>query len=389
MPTARGTDARIVDLMRPLSSPVRVVAVGQTPPPFGGQADTMELFVTGRYRLLDVSHVRMAFSRDTSDIGRPRPGKVLHLLGLVARILWRRARTGAQVLYYPPAGANLVPVLRDLAVLLCTRWAFQATVFHFHAAGVSEFERCLPRAARPLFRAAYRKADLAIQTSALNPPDGERLGARRVAIVPSGIPDHPLAQEPRPERDADPPAPPVLLYVGVLRESKGLLVLVEACRRLRDHGLDFRLHLMGAFESSDFESALRAALADAGLDERTLFLGSRTGEQKWECFRTGDIFCYPTYFEVESFGLVCVEAMQFSLPVVATHWRGVPSVVTDGDSGLLVPVRDPLRLAQALGTLIEDPALRRRMGSRGRELYLERFTAERFRQDMEAALCEL
>lgn len=367
------------------TSPVRVVAVGQTPPPFGGQADTMELFVTGRYRLLEVSHVRMAFSRDTADIGKARPGKVLHLIGLIARVLWRRTRTKDAVLYYPP-GANPVPVLRDLAVLLCTRWAFRATAFHFHAAGVSELEPRLPRLLRPLFRAAYGGAELAIQTSALNPPDGRRLGAHRVVVVPSGIPDHPLAQR---ERDDHRPGPPVLLYVGVLRESKGLLVLAAACRRLQERGLDFRLHLMGAFESREFEVTLRSALARGGLEERTVFLGSRTGDEKWECFRASDIFCYPTHFEVESFGLVCVEAMQFSLPVVATRWRGVPSVVTEGEGGLLVPPRDPAAFEAALARLLEDSALRQEMGRRGRELYLERFTEERFRRDMEAALSEL
>jgi glycosyltransferase involved in cell wall biosynthesis len=366
--------------------PVRIVAVGQTPPPFGGQADTLELFVTGRYRLLEVFHVRMAFSKDTADIGRPRPGKALHLIGLIARILWRRARTGATVLYYPPAGADIVPVLRDLAVLLCTRWAFPATAFHFHAAGVSEMERRLPAPLRPLFRAAYGGADLAIQTSALNPPDGRRLRARRVEVVPSGIPDHPLARLPREDSSS---APPVLLYVGVLRESKGLLVLVEACRRLRQRGVGFRLHLMGAFESREFEHTLRGAVTDAGLEDRTVFFGSRAGDEKWQCFRESDIFCYPTHFEVESFGLVCVEAMQFSLPVIATRWRGVPSVVAEGESGLLVPVRDASQLEAALATLIEDPELRRRMGARGRELYLQRFTDERFRRDMEAVLCEL
>jgi glycosyltransferase involved in cell wall biosynthesis len=81
--------------------------------------------------------------------------------------------------------------------------------------------------------------------------------------------------------------------------------------------------------------------------------------------------------------------MRFSLPVIATRWRGVPSVVAEGESGLLVPVRDPAQLEAALATLIEDPELRRRMGARGRELYVERFTDERFRREMEAVLCEL
>lgn len=362
--------------------PVRIVAVGQTPPPLGGQAAAIQSFVTGRYRDIEVFHVRMAFSKQTAEIGRPRAAKVLHLVGLVVRILWRRAKTGASVIYYPPAGPDTVPVIRDLVVLLCTRWAFRATVLHFHAAGVSEIESRLSRLQRRLFRAAYGHADLAIQTSSLNPPDGRRLKARRVVVVPNGIPDHPLAQLPQATRTSA----PVLLYVGVLSESKGLLVLVEACRRLRDAGLEFSLQLMGAFESPRFEATLRGRLADAGLAERTTFLGSLQGDEKAERYRSSDIFCYPTHFESESFGLVVVEAMQFSLPVVATRWRGVPSVVTDGESGMLVPVADASELASALRSLIEDVELRRVMGRRGREFYLNRYTEDRYRRTLEAVL---
>jgi len=183
--------------------------------------------------------------------------------------------------------------------------------------------------------------------------------------------------------------PPVLLYVGVLRESKGLLVLVEACRRLHQRGIDFRLHLMGAFDSSRFESMLRAALEDAGLTAQTVFLGALAGDEKAACFRASDVFCYPSHFESESFGRAIVEAMLFSLPVVATRWRGIPSVVVEDENGILVPVHDPSGLDAALATLLENQELRLRMGRRGRELYLQRFTEERYRRDMEALLCEL
>lgn len=365
---------------------LRIVAVGQTPPPFGGQALAIKSFVSGRYRTIEVFHVRMAFSRQTADIGRPRLAKALHLLGLIARVLWCRVRSRAKVLYYPPAGPDLVPVARDLIVLLGTRWAFRSTVFHFHAGGVSQIEPRLPRLMRPLFRAAYGGADLAIQTSALNPPDGQSLGARRVVVVPNGIPEHPLARR---DRSTTRPERPVVLYVGVLCEPKGLLVLVEACRGLRRRGLDFRLHLMGAFESAGFESTLRTRLADAGLADLTRFLGVLVGDEKAERFGASDIFCYPSHFPAESFGLGVVEAMQFSLPVVATRWRGIPSVVADGESGILVPVRDQSRLEAALGILLEQPELRQRMGRRGRELYLERFTEGRYRREMEAVLGEL
>lgn len=365
---------------------LRIVAVGQTPPPLGGQALAIESFVTGRYTSLELFHVRMAFSQRTDEIGRPRLVKIVHLIGLVARILWCRGRRKATVLYYPPAGPDIVPVLRDIVVLVCVRWAFRSTVLHFHAGGLSELQPRLPRALRPLFWAAYGGADLAIHTSELNPPDGHRLGARRTVCIANGARDHPLAGRERSNGDK---ARPVLLYVGILSESKGLLVLADACRRLRDRGVDFGLQLMGAFESPHFESILRSAIADFGLADHTTFLGALAGDAKAASFRQSDVFCYPTHFEAESFGIAVVEAMQFSLPVVATRWRGVASVVCDGDSGMLVPVRDPARLQAALETLLADADLRRRMGRRGRELYLERFTEERYRRDMESALCEL
>src|SRR3954466_5201445 len=166
--------------------PVRVVAVGQTPPPFGGQAMAIEAFVTGRYEGLEVHHVRMAFSDEMAEVGKAKPGKVLRLAGLIVRILWARARTRARVLYYPPAGPDLVPILRDLVVLLATRWAFRGTFSRSHAGGLWEPGPRLPRLLRRLFLAAYGKPDLALQPSALNPPDGAFLDAGRTIAVPNG-----------------------------------------------------------------------------------------------------------------------------------------------------------------------------------------------------------
>jgi len=69
-------------------------------------------------------------------------------------------------------------------------------------------------------------------------------------------------------------------------------------------------------------------------------------------------FCFPTFFESETFGVVLLEAMQFSLPIVATRWRGIPSIITDGDNGFLVDPKDPIGLSEKLETLLRDPAMR-------------------------------
>ena len=92
--------------------------------------------------------------------GKFRLHKLAHLAGIVPRILWARLRTGSTVLYYPPAGPDLVPALRDLVILLSTRWAFRHTVFHFHAGGLCELYPRLNRPLKWLFRQAYGQPDL-------------------------------------------------------------------------------------------------------------------------------------------------------------------------------------------------------------------------------------
>ena len=108
--------------------------------------------------------------------------------------------------------------------------------------------------------------------------------------------------------------------------------------------------------------------------------------EKFDRFASCDIFCFPSHFEAESFGLVLVEAMMFAKPVISTRWRGIPSVVNDGVNGFLVDTQDPAAVADRLVTLASDPELRRRMGLEGRRIFEQRFTLERFHRSMEEAL---
>ncbi len=80
--------------------------------------------------------------------------------------------------------------------------------------------------------------------------------------------------------------------------------------------------------------------------------------------------------EYEAFGLVLLESMAQGRPVVSTSVGGIPEVVEDGKSGLLVPPRDAPALARAIRTLLEDPALAGRMGEFGRTVTVPKFTWE-------------
>jgi glycosyltransferase involved in cell wall biosynthesis len=360
-----------------MQRPLRVVLVGQTPPPYGGQAMMIERTLQGSYDRVELAFVRMAFSPRLAGSGRPSLRKALHLLGVVLRIALTRFRSRATTLYYPPSGPERLPVYRDMVVLLSTRWMFARTIFHFHAAGISELYLELPRWLQALFRRAFFHPAVGIRTSPLAPEDPRRLGATLDVVIPNGLED--VAGGLTPDTlAARGGSVPVILFVGVLRESKGIFVLLEACAELRARHVPFRVELVGEFHSPEVETRLARFVDERGLGDAVAHRGVLVGRDKHLAFARASVLCFPTFFEHESSGLVLIEAMQFSLPIVATSWRGVPALVEDGANGYLVPVGDSAVLADRLALVLGDRELARRLGRHGRERYEARHTLSHY-----------
>ena len=362
---------------------VKILVVGQTPPPYGGQAMMINRMVQAQFTRLQVFHVRMCFSDSFRSVGSFGLKKVCHLFQVVYQALRLRFKHGIPLLYFPPAGPNRNPILRDMLLLWLMRPFFKKTVYHFRAAGISEFLRQQPALLQTLAKAAYGKPSAAFQLSARNPADGRYFGADRVCIIPDGLED---AAQPYLGQDKPRAALPRILFVGVLREDKGVSVLIQAAALLKQRGHGFRLTLVGEFVSDHYQQQVQAAVAQAGLEEWVSFAGVRTGQQKWDLFHQADLLCFPSFFESESFGNVVVEAMMFALPVVATRWRGIPDIVVEGETGLLVPPCDAQALAQALAALLADGPRRQWLGQRGRERFVAHYTLTQHLRAMEEAL---
>jgi glycosyltransferase involved in cell wall biosynthesis len=333
------------------------------------------------YAGFELLHVRMAFSKEMDEIGRFRVGKLFELVSVILQILrvWFSARP--RILYYPPAGPNFVPVVRDIVILCIVRHLFKVTIFHFEASGLCEIYPRLSRPLQFLFRLAYFSPEIVVRLSEFTPEDGRFLQAKHEVIVPNCSDD--LAAAPLvPPPDADAASSPVkILFTGVVCEEKGVSVLLDALGLLHARGIQFTATIMGKFESPDYAATLHTQRTHHQLDDHVEFVGVLSGVEKIRVFRTAEIFCFPTFFSSEGFSVVLVEAMSCALPVVTTDWRGLRSIVVDGETGYLVPIRDPAAVANKLEQLIADPALRRQMGDKGRARYDALFTVESYRQN--------
>ena len=173
--------------------------------------------------------------------------------------------------------------------------------------------------------------------------------------------------------DAREPGPMRLLCVARLIEQKGLVYLLESARMLLDSGADFTCEVIGAPEEPLFMNyyvRLMQCHRQLRLQDRVRFVGARRFSEIVDAYRRADVFVLPCVIAGDGSRDITpnalIEAMAMGLPVVSTTVTGVPEIVEDGVSGLLVPPGDARALALALERCFNDAELRRRLGRNAR-----------------------
>jgi glycosyltransferase involved in cell wall biosynthesis len=232
-------------------------------------------------------------------------------------------------------------------------WAFNA-----YAGARSRLFLLAERIARPLTTLTIcvseneRDAGLAARTC-----DAERSVVIRTGIDAASFPV---------ARPAD--APPAIVAVGRLRAPKDTVSFIRALALLRG---PFQATLVGGGPDA---RAVEEELRRTGLTSCVLLAGER--DDVPEVLASSAIFVLSS--RSEALPVSVLEAMAAGLPVVATRVGGVPELVVDGETGLLVPPADPPALAAALQRLLDEPELRARLGAAGRARVEEHFALEAF-----------
>lgn len=192
----------------------------------------------------------------------------------------------------------------------------------------------------------------------------------KCAVIPLGVEVERFASAPMEEVQAIRRryGHPILLFVGKLRYYKGIPYLLEAVK-----DLETRLLIIG---SGPMEREWRKLSAEMGLEGKVFFLGEVADEKLPAFYHACDLFVLPASHRSEAFGTVLIEAMAAGKPVISTELgTGTSWVNRDGETGFVVPPRDPQALAAAIKRLLEDEALRLSMGERAR-LHARSFSVE-------------
>ena len=209
--------------------------------------------------------------------------------------------------------------------------------------GTTLDERRETRDERGCSRDERRETDLDERRETRDEREGSRLEARGTGNERegSGLVPHPVDGKFK------------ILFVGRHIERKGICYLIESAKMLPADKFEIRIVGVGDLTEKLKQQALQYP--------HVVFTGKLSPEDLAHEYRTANVFVLPAIVDhkgdTEGLGVVLIEAMELGLPVVASNVGGIPDVVVDGDSGILVPEKDPEALANAFKRLASDRAL--------------------------------
>lgn len=364
----------------------KLLVVGQTPPPYGGQAIMIKYMLDNFQHQNSIKHIRMCFSKEFNDRGKFSFYKITHLIQIIFQIWLFRFKYKCNTLYYPISSSPKVAVFRDAIILASSRFLFKKIIYHFHAAGISEELPKYNPVIRNIVYMIIKKPDLAITSSEYNPKDAEYLKAKNKMIIPLGIPDENIEEK---RKIFNENKPLNLLFVGLLNSTKGEGYLLDAINILKLKGIKVQLRIAGKFESETYKDLFFSQIKKYGLENEIEYKGIVTGKEKEKLFLESDVLCFPSFFASESFGMVLLEAMMFQMPIIATRWRGIQSIVDDNKNGYLVDIKDSNNLAISIEKLHNDRSLLKEMAKCSRLNFKKKYELSAYINNMRKAIFNL
>jgi glycosyltransferase involved in cell wall biosynthesis len=345
----------------------------------GVEAVTLRLS-QGLARTPGVDEVHVVVCEAGRPIGtsRPAPNLTVHSIG--------GSRRFGNLLFSRPDRRRIARALRHLAPDVvhahsAHREALGAiesglpTVVTIH--GILEVEIGLERSLRRRFRNLFRRRLVAsalrrLSAAILLSPTVEEHYRETLAHASTWVIENPVAD--RFFRTRAETEPHALLFSGLLIPRKGLRNLLAAVDLARREVPDVRLRLAGMATVPEYEAELRRVVRERGLESHVEFLGGLSPEALTaEVARCAALVLVS---KQETLPVAIQEAMAAGKPVVASPVGGVPTLVRDGETGLLVRHGDPEALAAKLVRILSDEAFRERLGGRARQIAEERFTLE-------------
>ena len=353
----------------------RILFITPLPPPVHGSAMVSQYIKDCKELQEDFvcDFVNLSTSRSIDEIGKSSLMKYIRFIGAYFITFWKLL-THRYVLCYLAITCQGMGFLKDAPFVLLCKLFGRKVVIHQHNKGMS---KCVDKQPyKWLLPFVYRNTKVILLSWYLYPDIEKVVKKEQVLICPNGIPEL-FDNEPHFERNNEAPH---LLFLSNLVPSKGVYVLLDACKMLKDKGYKFVCDFVGGECKEISRNIFEKAVEERGLEAMVKYNGPKYGDEKKEFFANSDIFVQPTF--EDCFPLTLLEAMQYKLPLVSTNEGAVPDIVKDGVNGCICERMDSVSLANEIETIISDRNVRIEFGENGYKIFKEKFTLDVFNNNI-------
>lgn len=349
----------------------RILFITPLPPPVHGSGMVSQYIkdsklIQGEF---ECDFVNLSTSRNIDEIGNKSYIKYVRLLKAFIKTFVKLLRHRYSLCCLS-IKCHHIGFLKDAPFVLLCKLFRRRIVLLQHNKGMSSCINNQPY--RWLIPIVYKNTKVILLSWKLYPDIEKVVKSEQVFICPNGIPAL-SDEEPTLERNN---AVLRLLFLSNLIEDKGVYVLLDACKILKEKGYKFTCDFVGNESKEINKNIFEEQIINRRLNNIVTYHGPKYGEEKVLFFEHSDIFVFPT--QDDAFPLVLLEAMQYKLPIVTTNEGGIPDIVTDGENGYICEQKNAESLASAIEKLIIDKPLREKMGNKGYNIYKEKFTLKSF-----------
>lgn len=369
-----------------MSNLPKVLFALHMPPPVHGAA------MVGKYihdskivnDAFECRFINIATASNLEDIGKLSKRKLTYVFSLIRKLKQTIAEFRPDIIYYTP-NATGMPFYKDFLVLESLKKTGCKIVVHYHNKGVcTRQDRWFDNF---LYKRFFKNLKVILLAENLYNDIKKYVKRDDVQICGNGIPKiHPSLSKGNLINNEH--SHVKLLYLSNMMAEKGVWTLVDACRLLHDKGVRFECHFVGGWKDIT-ENTFRNCIESYGLQDCVFAHGPKYGDEKEQYFDNADVMVFPTYYHNECFPLVLLEGMMHGLACISTNEAGIPGIIDDGKTGIMVTRHDFSQLADAIEKLAQDRNLCEQMGEAGRRKYEEQFTLSVFENRLKECLTSI
>src|SRR5688572_20992761 len=355
----------------------KILCIMQLPPPLHGASQSNSNL--SKSQLINSSYsleiINLQFAASVAELKSFSFTKIWKALkyGLT---IWKKVQTFKPDLVYFTLSPDGFAFYRDALYTAIVKILGYKVLFHLHGKGIKKASENSPFK-KSIYQLVFKNTEVICLTTSLF-SDIEDVYFTKPFIVPYGIyVDHESfnANPKGNNRKVQ------ILYLGNYKESKGVLILINALDILKKKGLDFHARIVGDAGDLSVDDLMKY-VENRSLQDCVEITGPRYGTEKYLEYKAADIFAFPTFYSNEAFPLVNLEAMQFGLPVISTNEGGIAAAIVDNETGFVIEPKNLDQLTDKLATLIVNKELRHRMGSKAKEVFFDQYTLQHFEHNL-------